>query len=247
MKSPSLVALALVAVVVLSSPTAVAGNGGPIAKPAPPAPCSGLSTYLATLPVEPLGDAEKAGLLFTWQEEKLARDVYVAMAARWGNRVFTNIASSEQEHMDSTAFLLGRYGLAAAAANEAPGLFQDSRLAALYVSLVEKGSASLVDALVVGATIEDLDLADVGHLLASADNADVRTLAQNLLKGSRNHLRSFASLLDGMGVVYAAQYISAAELAEIVSTEAEVRVVYDADGNAVAGIAAGPCTGKGNR
>ena len=242
MKRPAIALLALAAASLFSSPLAAAGKGKPV-----PAPCDGLITYMSTLPVQPLGDAEKAGLLFTWEEEKLARDVYVAMAAKWGQRVFTNIAAAEQTHMDDTAFLLERYALPVPVPGATPGVFPNPRLAALYVSLVEKGAVSLVEALAVGATIEDLDIADVERLLAVSDNTDVRVLTQNLAKGSRNHLRSFVGLLEAAGSTYAPQFIPAAEYEEIVNSEPERRVIYDADGNPVEGIADGPCGGAGPR
>jgi hypothetical protein len=232
--------IALLASLLLASPLAAGGPG----KPAD-LPCDGLGTYMATLPVEPLSDIEKDGLLFTREEEKLARDVYIAMAAKWGNRVFTNIAAAEQSHMDAVAFLLARYELADPAEGNGPGVFSNERLQALYVSLVEKGAVSLVDALAVGATIEDLDLADVEQLLEDADNVDVDTLMQNLAKGSRNHLRSFVGLLEALGVTYAPQFLDAAEYEEIVTTPPERRVVYDAEGEPVEGIPAGPCDGAG--
>lgn len=232
--------LALLAALLAAPPLAAGGYGRPS-----DVPCDGLATYMSGLPVEPLSDAEKAGLLFTREEEKLARDVYVALAAKWGHRAFTNVAAAEQQHTDAVLFLLQRYDLADPAAGQAPGSFSDARLAALYVSLVEKGSSSLADAFAVGATVEDLDLSDVGELLEDADNLDVDTLAQNLAKGSRNHLRSFAGLLEDEGVAYAPQFLDAAEYQEIVSTPPERRVVYDADGEPVAGIPAGPCDGTG--
>jgi hypothetical protein len=34
------------------------------------------------------------------EEEKLARDVYIALYEKWGLRTFLNIAESEQQHMD---------------------------------------------------------------------------------------------------------------------------------------------------
>jgi len=240
MKRHAFPALLLVAALLLASPLA-AGNGG---RPSD-VPCDGLTTYLATLPVEPLSDVEKEGLLFTREEEKLARDVYVAMAAKWGHRVFTNIAAAEQRHMDAVLFLLERYELADPAEGKAPGAFEDEQLGALYVSLVERGTASLVDAFAVGATIEDLDLADVGQLLEDADNVDVDTLTQNLAKGSRNHLRSFVALLEATGATYAPVYLDAAEYEEIVTTPAERRIVYDAEGEPVEGLPAGPCDGAG--
>ena len=208
-------------------------------------PCDGLTTWMATLPLEPLSGVEREGLLFAREEEKLARDVYVALAAKWGHRAFTSIAAAEQQHMDAVLFLLERYELADPAAGKAPGAFANARLAALYVSLVEKGSLSLVDAFAVGATIEDLDLADVGELLEDADNVDVDTLMQNLAKGSRNHLRSYVALLAAAGATYAPQYLDRAAYEAIVSSPRERRVVFNAAGEPVEGIPVGPCAGTG--
>ena len=86
--------------------------------------------------------------------------------------------------MDAVAFLLARFELADPAAGSARRLCECA-LQALYVSLVEKAPVSLVEAFVVGATIEDLDLADVEELIADADDVDVDTVMQNLAKGSR--------------------------------------------------------------
>jgi hypothetical protein len=44
---------------------------------------------------------------------------------------------------------------------------------------------------------------------------------QNLLKGSRNHLRSFVSNLALQGVTYVPQYMSAADYQAIVGTPVE--------------------------
>jgi hypothetical protein len=240
MKRHALPALLLLSTLLLAPPLA-AGNGG---RPSD-VPCDGLTSYLATLPTEPLSDVEKDGLLFTREEEKLARDVYVAMAAKWGHRVFTNIAAAEQRHMDAVLYLLERYDLADPAEGLAPGVFASERLQSLYVSLVERGNLGLVDAFAVGATIEDLDLADVGDLLEDADNVDVDTLMQNLAKGSRNHLRSFVALLTAAGATYEPVFLDPETYQEIVSTPLERRIVYDAEGLPVEGFPAGPCDGAG--
>jgi hypothetical protein len=48
-----------------------------------------------------LNDTETAHLVFMREEEKLARDTYITLNQTWGLRVFSNIASSEQTHMDT--------------------------------------------------------------------------------------------------------------------------------------------------
>ncbi len=42
----------------------------------------------------------------------------------------------------------------------------------------------------VGAVIEEIDMIDINKALLSIDNQDIVLVYQNLLKGSRNHLRS---------------------------------------------------------
>lgn len=165
--------------------------------------------------------SESSGLTFLREEEKLARDVYLALGARYGAAIFSNIAASEQTHMDSVLTLLQRYGLADPAAGRAEGEFQDATLQALYTQLVTQGAASLEAALTVGATIEDLDLTDLARFAAATSRPDVLTVYGNLSKGSRNHLRSFTSQLAGLGVTYVPQYLDQATYDAILASPME--------------------------
>ena len=194
-------------------------------------PCGTLATVISDLPYEDLSEAEVEMLVKMRQEEKLARDVYLTLYEKWGLRIFSNIAQSEQSHMDAVKALLDKYGLEDSAANDVIGQFSDQAFVDLYTALVNQGSASLVDALKVGATIEDLDIKDLEDEIAVADNQDIKTVFQNLMKGSRNHLRSFYRLIVANGATYTPQYITQEEFDAIVSSDMERGVVYDADGN----------------
>lgn len=241
MKKTALLAALLLATPLLAQPGPRGGQGnGPGAgATAPAAPAaSPFATYFASLPKEALSSAETAEISFLREEEKLARDVYRALFAAHGDRAFANIAAAEQRHMDLVKLLLDRYELPDPAATTAPGEFQDARLAALYTDLVAKGKVSLAEALKVGATIEDLDLADVGKALSGADNRDVDAVMQNLAKGSRNHLRAFAGRLQALGVPYVAQYLPAEEVARILAAPRE-RGAVDETGALLPGTGAG--------
>lgn len=135
-------------------------------------------------------------LIFLREEEKLARDVYLFLYDKWGIAEFNTIAGSEVRHMDSVKNLLDRYGLEDPAGSDVPGVFVDAELQAAYDDLVAKGSESARDAIQVGITIEELDIEDLQVLLASTDANDISRVAENLLRGSQNHLASFTSLLD---------------------------------------------------
>ncbi len=194
-------------------------------------PCGNLASIVSSLPVQELNDTEIEILEKMRQEEKLARDVYLTLYEKWGLRVFTNIAQSEQSHMDAVKVLLDKYGLEDPAADNVIGVFKDQVFTDLYNSLVEKGSASLTEALKVGATIEDLDIKDLEDEIALTDNEDIKMVFQNLWKGSRNHLRSFYSLIVANGETYEPQYISQEEFDAIVNSPKERGFILDADGN----------------
>ena len=114
---------------------------------------------------------------------------------------------------------------------------------ALYDKLVAQGSKSEVEALKVGATIEDLDIHDLETALADGiDNQDIALVYGNLTKGSRNHLGAFTTQLKAHGVEYEAQYIAQADLEAIVSSDWERG---PADGQGRGGKGKGKGQGKG--
>ena len=175
-----------------------------------------------TVTTPTLSQAEADGLLFMREEEKLARDVYNSLYVTWKNRVFFNISRSEQKHMDSMKVLLERYGLDDPAAGKAAGEFENAELQALYVQLVSEGFASEIAALMVGATIEEVDIIDIAERAAEVEgNDDIAVAYDNLMSGSRNHLRSFVRQLERVGVTYQPQYLNQLEYEAIIYSALE--------------------------
>ncbi len=101
------------------------------------------------------------------------------------------------------------------------GFFENEKLQKIYDELVEKGSESLKQALSVGATVEELDIFDLKELLGQTDNDDIKIVYQNLIKGSRNHLRSFDGQLIRNGISYTAHYLSQKEYNDIAHSARE--------------------------
>ena len=169
-----------------------------------------LTATLSTLPLEEIQPAESVSLTYMREEEKLAHDVYAQLDQLWGAsvRVFGNIASSEATHTEAIRLLLQRYTLTDPAANAAEAVFQNADLQQLYARLLAQGSVSMIEALKVGAAIEEIDMFDIQADLPAIDNQDIALVYQNLLKGSRNHLRAFVSALSAQGINYVPQYMS---------------------------------------
>ena len=185
------------------------GNGGNSGE-------TGIGTPVLDIPASDLSEEEAASLLFMREEEKLARDVYNALYTTWGQQTFTNIASSEQMHMDEIKVLLDRYGLTDPALDA--GQFTNPELQALYTQLVAQGSLSLADALKVGAAIEEIDIRDLQTRMSQTDNADLQQAYTNLMNGSYSHLKAFTdTLLTQTGETYVPQYLTAEQYQTIIS------------------------------
>ena len=156
-----------------------------------------------------LTDQEKNDLIFMREEEKLARDVYLTLYDIWGTPVFANIASSEQQHMDAILSLLNTYKLPDPAAGNLVGEFLNAELQALYDALIARGKQSALEALQVGGVIEETDIEDLNAAMATSRLSNIDKVYQNLLNGSYNHLRAFASNIQSLtGQPYVAQVVS---------------------------------------
>ncbi|MBN1322984.1 MAG: DUF2202 domain-containing protein [Methanotrichaceae archaeon] len=173
---------------------------------------------VAAIPAGTLNESEEAGLLYMREEEKLARDVYLALASRFSQPIFGNIAASEQTHMDSVKLLLDKYELLDPDTGEA-GVFVNPQMQTLYDQLSAAGT--LEDSLKTGATIEELDIFDLQERLDGTDNEDVILVYEALMRGSRNHLRSFSRNMDRFGYSYDPQYLSQDEYEAIVESPME--------------------------
>jgi hypothetical protein len=168
-------------------------------------------------PASPLSTDEIAGLTFMREEEKVARDVYLTLYETWGSQVFSNIARSEQSHMDAIKTLLDRYDIADPAAGNDIGEFTDPDLQALYDELVELGQLSLADAFRVGALIEETDIQDLIEELETVEHSDIQRVYEQLLQGSENHLRAFVSNLERQtGETYEPQVLDQATYSQII-------------------------------
>lgn len=214
---------AVTSLVLLSALSACGGggsangqHGGPTA-----AEAALLIDSILAYPVEVLNTAESASLPFIREEEKLAHDVYAVAEAAWGLNTFVNIGASETMHQQAMSALLGRYGIPDPVAGLADGQFNQPAFTALYDQLSSKSRLSLIDALQVGLEIEELDIKDIETEKLGIDNADIRYAYDELLRGSRNHLRAFWKQLQQRGGSYTPSHITQAEFDAIATSATE--------------------------
>lgn len=189
-----------------------------------------------------LDAAEVTHLVFMREEEKLARDVYLTLGELYPQqRIFDRIATqSEQQHTDAVLAKLNEYNIpdpnpVTDKLPESIGVFTGAEYGSYflekYTALVEIGTRSELNALYVGAFIEELDMHDIiecpdvivdrdngigegGCGMNYTDEEDIQRTLSNLLEGSENHLRAFVGQIEaviGEGN-YEAQYLSQEEV-----------------------------------
>jgi len=180
-----------------------------------------LQSQVNILPKESLSVEELNSLAFLREEEKLAMDVYITLYNKWGVKIFDNISRSENSHMSLVLSLLNKYELPDPVGANTVGIFKNTNLQALYNQLVLEGNKSPLNAYVVGATIEDLDINDIEENIDRTIKVDILNVYDNLKCGSRNHLRNYMSQLVLNGGDYTPQYISLIEFTEIINSANE--------------------------
>ncbi|MCU7845040.1 MAG: DUF2202 domain-containing protein [Candidatus Thiodiazotropha sp. (ex Monitilora ramsayi)] len=183
---------------------------------------------------------EATHMIFMREEEKLARDVYTKLGTLYPDSVvFGRIDNSEQQHTDAVKNLLASYGIADPNTNDNVGMFTGAAygdyFTEKYEYLTNLAKSSEMDALYVGAFIEELDMLDIVQCpkviveqdngiddiascgLAYTDQKDIRNVYESLLDGSKSHLRAYVRAIEsviGKGG-YTAQVLPQEEVDEI--------------------------------
>jgi hypothetical protein len=113
--------------------------------------------------------------------------------------------------------LINTYNLDDPVVSDKVGVFTDRTLQGLYIDLVTEGSKPLLDALMVGALIEEIDIKDLEEAIVDSDQSDIDLVYDNLLEGSYNHLRAFVRSIERQGAQYTAQLLTQEEVDEILN------------------------------
>ncbi len=142
-----------------------------------------------------LTDEQKYTLLYMYQEEKVARDVYYYLGEIYTTEnTFAYIQTSEQRHMDACEKLCIKYGIDISQVDESVyGEFILPELQTLYDTLIAQGEPTLRAALEVGILIEETDITDLDDAIASmpSNASDIIRVFSNIQEGSLNHLEAF--------------------------------------------------------
>lgn len=142
------------------------------------------------------GDA--ALLAFNREEERMARDLYQALAEHYdGAAPFAMITRSEQMHWSAVGALLTTHGITDPSAGLAAGTYADPAIQALYDEWLQRGLTSLDAAYQVGVELEKRDIADLDTAITRTTLTDARQVLTNLRTASKRHLGAFQAAASG--------------------------------------------------
>lgn len=146
--------------------------------------------------------AVQKSLAYMYDEERLAKEVYLAIYEKQPVNQLTKIATkAEVRHIDAVKDLATRYGVATP--YQRAGQYQTAHIQSLYNELYAKGIRSKRDALEVGCMVEVIDVEDLQKYTREAEQANAQDVVQTynfLLKGTYNHYWAFDKGLKQLGV-----------------------------------------------
>ncbi|MBN2767118.1 MAG: DUF2202 domain-containing protein [Paludibacteraceae bacterium] len=158
---------------------------------------------------------EEMGLYLMREEEKMAMDIYAYFYEKYQIPIFNNIAKSESKHTSAVLRLVNYFGLKDPAL-EPTAEYSNEEIQHLYTKLTSEAN-TIEEALSTGAFIEEYDIADLKKLIAETQNADIKLVYANLLRGSENHIKAFAKQLKFRGIEYVPQILSQEEYNSIIN------------------------------
>ena len=189
-----------------------------------------------------LDSNDQTHLVFMREEEKLARDVYLTLGTMYPNSaIFGNIDDSEQKHTMAVKAMIEKYGYEDPNTNDNIGVYTGEDYGWYFKEkfdlLVSRASISELEALFVGAFIEELDMMDINQcpeVIVATDNGigditqcgsiytknrDIKKLYSSLLDGSVNHFQGYVRNIEkhiGVGN-YQAQVLSQDDVDEMLN------------------------------
>jgi hypothetical protein len=150
----------------------------------------------------PLNSQVKKSLAYMYEEERLAKEVYLSVYKKQPVRQLYQIATnSETRHINAVKDLARKYGVKVYP--QQVGHYKNPHIQELFNRLYAKGIRSQKDALEVGCIVEVTDINDLNKYIAQAQKSGARDVLHTyifLRRGSYKHYWAFDRGLRNLGV-----------------------------------------------
>ncbi|MDL2244156.1 DUF2202 domain-containing protein [Parabacteroides sp. OttesenSCG-928-J18] len=163
------------------------------------------------------------------EDEKMTHDLNIAFSSLYPAAMqFVKISRAEATHITTIEKLFDYYEIDYPALTS-PGVFADEDRQNRYNELVAEGN-TLVNAYKVIASLEEENIIAYTHVLGDISNSNIKLIVSNLLRGSRNHLRSIVRQINTSGEVYTPVLLDDITYQEIISSQPEQGNKYQQQG-----------------
>ena len=162
-------------------------------------------------------DDEMKSIKYMREKEKLGRDFYEQMTAKYDIKPFKSIAVTKQDNMDALKDLLDKFSIEDPVKSNDPGTYTSEKLTSMYKRLTEKAEISQTDALKSGAEIEELDIKTLDTYISKTTNTDIKDEFTKLQKAAESNLKMFVNNLSNKGVGYFPVHLTSEEFNKILS------------------------------
>lgn len=159
------------------------------------------------------------------EDEKVARDLYLAFSAKYPTAAqISKIAAAEGSHITCVEAVLDYYEIEYPALG-ANGVFEDVARQALYDELSDK-SSTLVEAFSTMALVEEETIFAYKSVQGKITNTNLSLIVANMIKASSNHLRAAVRQVTALGESYVPSYLTTEEFNIIINSAFQCGNVY---------------------
>jgi hypothetical protein len=151
-----------------------------------------------------LSTAETKALITVHDNQKLSLHVYDSLFAIWGINPFGNIRSAESQHVLFLDDVAENYALELDTDKSENSTLEFSmpQTENIFHESISKGSLSVIDALKIGARLEEMSLQLLHDAKAVTIKSDLLHTFDILAMGSKNNLQAFNRRLKMYGITY---------------------------------------------
>jgi hypothetical protein len=146
-----------------------------------------------------LSPAEKEGLLYLAEKEKMMRNVYESIHSRHDKPVFLELSQAKAQHMNLLSAKIDKYDLENPIGSMGHDEFQNPLIQGDYNTFLSYENLTLVDAIIYSKALEESTIADLEILLENVKgNDDLAQAYRQILEISQSNLDALALETKGL-------------------------------------------------
>lgn len=147
------------------------------------------------------------GLHLIREEEKITRDLFLSLAARWSMGIFRSLAESEDNQAILIRTIMERHSINDQYETGETAKFRNRETQSIYDGLAAKSSRSPEEAIRAALFTQDLGIYELRSLIRQTERTDLKILYLNLEKSARSAIRALNSELERRGAKYRPLFI----------------------------------------